>query len=67
MKVAIKALIKQVTVKSLVSGDKEARLTLDFLPKDEDINILNQLHKPDDTVMVVIIDKKSVVKNKEKE
>ena len=67
MKVAIKALIKQVTVKSLVSGDKEARLTLDFLPKDEDINILNQLHKPDDTVMVVIMDKKSVVKNKEKE
>lgn len=57
MKVAFEALIKQVTVKSLVCGEKEARLLLEFKPKDEDIDMLNQLHKPDDQVMIVIMDK----------
>ena len=57
MKVAFKALIKQLTVKSLVCGEKEARLLLEFIPKDEDINNLNKLHKPDDQVMIVIMDK----------
>ncbi len=57
MKVAFMALVKQVTVKSLVCGEKEARLLLEFKPKDEDINTLNKLHKPDDQIMVVIMDK----------
>ena len=57
MKVAFEALIKQLTIKSLVCGEKEARLLLEFKPKDEDINTLNKLHKPDDQIMVVIMDK----------
>jgi hypothetical protein len=57
MKVAFKALIKQLTVKSLVCGEKEARLLLEFKPKDEDINSLNKLHKPDDLITIVIMDK----------
>lgn len=57
MKVAFKALIKQLTVKSLVCGEKEARLLLEFKPENEDLNSLNKLHKPDDQVMVVIMDK----------
>ena len=57
MKVAFNALIKQLTVKSLVCGEKEARLLLEFKPRDEDINDLNKLHKPDDQIMVVIMDK----------
>ena len=57
MKVAFEALIKQLTVKSLVCGEKEARLLLEFKPEDEDINSLNKLHKPDDLITVVIMDK----------
>ena len=57
MKIAFNALIKQLTIKSLVCGEKEARLLLEFRPKDEDINSLNKLHKPDDQIMVVIMDK----------
>jgi len=30
VRVAFKGLIKQLNIKSLVSGDKEARLTIDF-------------------------------------
>lgn len=56
MKIAFKALIKQLTVKSLICGEKEARLLLEFKPKDEDINTLNKLHKPDEQIMIVIMD-----------
>lgn len=58
MKVAFEALIKQLTVKSLICGEKEARLLLEFKPEDEDVNSLNKLQKPDAQVMVVIMDKK---------
>ena len=58
MKTAFKALIKQISVKSLVSGDKECRLLLEFLPKNEILNILNQIHSADKMVYVVVMDKK---------
>lgn len=62
MKIAFKALIKQLTVKSLVCGEKEARLLLEFKPEDEDVNSLNKLQKPDSQVMVVIMDEEEDAK-----
>lgn len=56
MKVAFKALVKQVKIRSLVSGDKEAELILRFLPTDDILNKINKLHRADDSVMVVLID-----------
>ena len=56
MKVAFKGLIKQLNIKSLVCGEKEAKLTIDFKPTDEIINDLNKLQKPDDLVMIVIME-----------
>ena len=56
MKVALRALVKQVTVKSLVSGDKEARLILQFMPTDDILNKINKLHKADDSIMIVLMD-----------
>lgn len=56
MKVAFKGLIKQLNIKSLVCGEKEARLTIDFTPEDETLSELNKLHKPDAQVMIVIMD-----------
>ena len=64
MKIAFEALIKQLTVKSLVSGDKEGRLLLEFLPKNETLNILNQLHSADKMVYVVVMDKESFKKKR---
>jgi len=58
MKVAFPALIKQLTVKSLVCGDKEARLTLQFLPTDDILDKINKLHKADDDIFVVLMDEK---------
>ena len=58
MKVAFPALIKQLTVKSLVCGDKEARLTLQFLPTDDILDTINKLHKADDSIMIVLMDEK---------
>jgi len=52
--VTFEALIKQLTIKSLVSGDKEAEIRLRFLPTDEILNQLNRLHKADDLVRVII-------------
>jgi len=60
MKIAFKALIKMLTIKSLVSGDKEAELKLrlqDENVKDEILNTLNSLQRADEMVMVVIMDK----------
>lgn len=57
MKVAFKGLIKSLNIKSLVCGDKEARLTIDFTPTDDVINDLNKLQKPDDLAFIVIMDK----------
>ena len=58
MKVAFEALIKQITVKSLVCGDKEARLILQFLPTDDILDKINKLHKADDDIFVVLMDEK---------
>ena len=52
--VTFEALIKQLTIKSLVSGDKEAEIRLRFLPTDEILNQLNRLHKADAFVWVEI-------------
>ena len=57
MKIALEALIKQLNVKSLVSGDKEARLILQFLPTDDILDKINRLHKADDNIMVVLMDR----------
>ena len=48
------ALIKKLSVKSLVSGDKEAELQLRFTPTDEILDKLNRLHKADDLVGISI-------------
>jgi len=56
MKVAFEALIKQITVKSLVCGDKEARLILQFQPTDDMLDSINRLHKADDDIYVVLMD-----------
>jgi len=55
MKVMFEALIKQNTIKSLVSGDKQARLTLEYeASNDETMDKINKLHKADETVTVII-------------
>jgi len=64
MRVAFKGLIKQLNIKSLVSGDKEARLTIDFKPDDDTLADLNKLHKPDELIYVVIMDEDIVNNNK---
>ena len=57
MKVAFKALVKQMKIRSLVSGDKEAEMILRFLPTDEMLDSINRLHKADDDIYVVLMDK----------
>jgi len=54
MEVTFEALIKQISVKSLVSGDKEAEVQLRFAPTDEILNKLNKLHKADGLVGIEI-------------
>ena len=56
MQVKFEALIKELNIKSLVSLDKEARLILQFQPTDDILNKLNQIHKPDELVKVMISD-----------
>jgi len=60
MKVAFEALIKSLTTKSLVSGDLESRLILQFLPTDDILNKINELHKADDSIMIVLMDEKAI-------
>jgi len=48
------ALIKQLNVKSLVCGEKEARLTLQFRPDEDIIDRLNRLMKADSEVKVIV-------------
>ncbi|MCK4648688.1 hypothetical protein KAT51_04105 [bacterium] len=68
MKVAFKALIKDINSKSLVSGDKATWVKLEFesSKKTEILNSLNKLHQADKTVMVVIMDEKETTKVVEK-
>ena len=55
LKVIFEALMKELRLKSLVSLDKVARLTLDFSAEDaEVVDKLNRLMKADDTVEITI-------------
>lgn len=55
MKVTIEALIKKLEIKSLVSLDKVARLTLDFSAEDDEvIDKVNRLMKADSMVEICI-------------
>jgi len=55
MEVQFPALMKSLQIKSLVSGDKGARLLLEFRADDNDlISDLNKLMKADDEVKVTI-------------
>jgi len=61
MKIAFEALIKKMTIKSLVCGEKEAELVLRMQDKnveDKILNAINSLQRADKQVMVVIMDKK---------
>ena len=62
MKIAFEALIKKVSHKSLVSGDKSTEVTLQFDSGDKTkiLNSLNKLQVADDSVMVVIMEGKDV-------
>ena len=60
MDITFPALIKKIEVKSLVSLDKAARLTLDLSGEDpEVIDKLNRLMKADEFVRVQISDEGS--------
>lgn len=65
MKIAFKALIKNMRVKSLDCGEKEVDLMLRFRPEKGTVGILDELQKPDNEIAVVIMDE--VVNNKEKQ
>jgi len=55
MEVTLEALIKKLEIKSLVSLDKVARLTLDFSAEDDEvINKVNRLMKSDSLVKITI-------------
>lgn len=61
MRVAFEALIKEMKIKSLVSGDKEAWMILrmqDDNVKDKILNPINTLQRADRQVIVVIMDEK---------
>jgi len=64
MKVAFEAMIKAINNKSLVSGDKATRVTLEFDSTKEllTLNSLNALHQADSNVTVVIMDKEESLK-----
>jgi len=56
LQVGFKALVKSIENKSLVSGDKATRVILEFdSGKHTDVlNALNELHKADALVSVII-------------
>ena len=56
MRTAFPALIKSISVKSLVSGDKEGEIRLRFLPTDEVMDALQRLHRADEEVMVAVVE-----------
>lgn len=55
MQVVFNALIKQITIRSLVSGDKEAQVLFRFIPTDDVLDGLNRLHKADEEVVVAVV------------
>lgn len=63
LKVAFDALIKQITSKSLVSGDKATRIILEIdNPSDEMLNDINRLHKATELLKVVFLENKEALK-----
>ena len=61
VKIAFKALIKQVSIKSLVSGDKTVEVKLNLQGdnvSDEILNTINSLQDPTAERMIVIMDGK---------
>ena len=55
MEITFECLIKKLEIKSLVSLDKVARLTLDFSAEDDEvINKVNKLMKADEEVEITI-------------
>ena len=61
VKIAFRALIKNVNNKSLISGDKETWVTLKLLGENvkvEILNALNELQDPQEERMIVIMDGK---------
>lgn len=54
-RVAFAALIKELNIKSLVTGDKAARLVLEFAPTDDVLDAINRLHRADAMVSVGIV------------
>ena len=63
MRTAFPALIKSISVKSLVSGDKEGEIRLRFLPTDEVMDALQRLHRADEGVIVAIVDSAENINN----
>jgi len=63
MRTAFPALIKSISVKSLVSGDKEGEIRLRFLPTDEVMDALQRLHRADMDVSVGIVSIDDTEKN----
>ena len=56
-KIAFEALIQEVNIKSLRSGDKSARITLELdNPSDNLLSKLNELHRADRLVAVAIVE-----------
>lgn len=61
MKVAFEAQVITNNIKSLRSGDKEARITLEYRAEDDEVvTAINKLHRADGTVMVVLMDGQEV-------
>lgn len=58
-KVGFRALIKDIDHKSLVCAEKATRVTLEFesTNKAAILNTLNELHRPDKYVDVVILER----------
>lgn len=55
MEITFEALIKKLEIKSLVSLDKVARLTIDFSAEDDEvINQVNKVMRADETVKITI-------------
>lgn len=59
MKIAFKALIKQTSIKSLVSGDKQVEVKLQLQGdnvRDTILNSINSLQDPQEEIMVVFME-----------
>jgi len=55
VEITIECLIKKLEIKSLVSLDKVARLTLDFSAEDDEVmNKVNKLMKADQTIKITM-------------